>query len=84
MICPKFKVHQDDDYVIITIDAPHANIKDTEVVYYEQTFLFVSNPYFLRLFLPKPVIENEISVSDINMEDGKTLFTYYNVKDKVK
>lgn len=77
MICPKFFIHQDDYNIIITIQAPNADVKNTEVVYYKQTFLFVSNPYFLKLLLPKEVLENEFKLSDYNSNKSKFLLIFY-------
>lgn len=74
MICPKFFVRQDNYIIVITIEAPNADIKDTEVIYFDKTFLFVSNPYFLRLLLPKEVVEDEFKVYNYNFNEGNILF----------
>ncbi|KAI1721090.1 SHQ1 protein [Ditylenchus destructor] len=59
MITPVFKLQQDNEFLIVEIRAPYSNVKDAEIVYEGKTFLFNCKPYFLRLFLPKEVQEND-------------------------
>uniref|UniRef100_A0A914ELW4 Protein SHQ1 homolog n=1 Tax=Acrobeloides nanus TaxID=290746 RepID=A0A914ELW4_9BILA len=66
MITPRFKLTQDDSFLIVTIHAPYTNVKDAEIEYDEKMFLFNSKPYFLRLYLPCEVA--------CEMEEGKTSY----------
>lgn len=70
MITPVFGVEQNPNFLIITLRAPYTNIKDTEIVYEDRTFLFASKPYFLRLFLPASVVDDETGTADYDMDTG--------------
>ena len=50
---------QDDRFIFVTIYAPFTHIDKTEVFMDENEFRFFSKPYYLRIHLPGPVIENE-------------------------
>jgi len=54
----------------VTIRAPNANVKDAEIAYEERTFLFSSKPYFLRLHLPREVIDDETGSADYDCDKG--------------
>ncbi|KAI1297287.1 Protein SHQ1 -like protein [Halotydeus destructor] len=58
MLTPSFKLSQDDNYVYIEIKAPHARLADSEIDFYDEDFKFFAHPYYLRLHLPKQVVEN--------------------------
>ncbi len=70
MITPHFSLTQDDVHLTIRIRAPYANIADTEIEYDEREFLFTSRPYFLRLYLPAAVIDNDTGTADYDAEKG--------------
>mgnify|MGYP001208986917 CR=1 FL=1 len=59
MLTPRFKLEQDDKYVIVKIYAPFTNISETEVFMDAQDFRFFSKPYFLRLHFSGQIEENE-------------------------
>uniref|UniRef100_A0A915DG28 Protein SHQ1 homolog n=1 Tax=Ditylenchus dipsaci TaxID=166011 RepID=A0A915DG28_9BILA len=71
MITPIFKLKQDDEFLTVSIRTPYANVKDAEIAYEGQTFLFTCKPYFLRLFLP-----NEVIASDQDEVVGSTFFDW--------
>lgn len=48
MIVPQFELDQNDEYIFVTIKAPMADIKETELHVEEDVFIFWSKPYFLR------------------------------------
>ena len=48
MLTPRFKLIQSDEEVFITVYAPYANIRDTEIHVEGNDFRFFSNPYYLR------------------------------------
>ncbi|KAI6223041.1 Protein SHQ1-like protein [Aphelenchoides fujianensis] len=60
MITPFFKLRQDEDAVTVEIRAPNANIRDTEIEFFERTFCFSAAPYFLRLYLPGEMLSELI------------------------
>ncbi|CAI4227847.1 unnamed protein product [Auanema sp. JU1783] len=70
MITPTFTIEQEDDYLIITIRAPFAKIKETEIEYSEDLFVFASQPYFLRIHLPRHVIYNETGTAKYDADSG--------------
>ena len=59
MLTPRFSLSQDDKFLFVTIYAPFTHIDKTEVFMDENEFRFFSKPYYLRLHLPGPVVENE-------------------------
>lgn len=48
MLTPRFELTQTENEVVVTVHAPYANIKDTEVYVEEYDFRFYSAPYYLR------------------------------------
>lgn len=48
MLTPTFKLSQDDQFVYVAIDAPHARVADSEVDFHGTDFKFYAHPYFLR------------------------------------
>ena len=58
MLTPRFSLSQDDKFLYVTIYAPFTHIDKTEVFMDENEFRFFSKPYYLRLHLPGPVVEN--------------------------
>ena len=59
MLTPRFKLEQDDKYVIVSIYAPFTHVAETEVFMDGTDFRFFSKPYFLRLHFPCEIIEND-------------------------
>ncbi|XP_043220873.1 protein SHQ1 homolog [Amphibalanus amphitrite] len=59
MLTPRFTVSQEEDVVIIEIEAPFAHVKDTEVFMEGNLFTFHSSPYYLRLHFSGCIVENE-------------------------
>lgn len=70
MITPIFSIKQDDDFLFIDIDARYANIKETEIEYFDKIFFFSSSPYFLRLHFPCEIIDNEKGEANYDSENG--------------
>ncbi|EFO25937.1 hypothetical protein LOAG_02546 [Loa loa] len=60
MLTPVFHIDQTPEYVIIQIHAPYANVKDAEAEYCDLQFFFTSKPYFLKLYLPGELAEDDI------------------------
>uniref|UniRef100_L7M606 Protein SHQ1 homolog n=1 Tax=Rhipicephalus pulchellus TaxID=72859 RepID=L7M606_RHIPC len=58
MLTPAFELRQDDDFLIIEINAPYSKISEAEIYFHEEEFTFYSKPYYLRLHLPGKVVEN--------------------------
>ncbi|VDK74113.1 unnamed protein product [Onchocerca ochengi] len=80
MLTPVFYINQTSEHVIIEIHAPYANIKDTEVDYCDLQFFFTSKPYFLKLYLPGELAEEQIS-GTYNCDKGS--FTFKALKKNV-
>ncbi|CAL8145408.1 unnamed protein product [Orchesella dallaii] len=71
MITPKFELSQTETHLIIHIHAPYTSVKDTEIDVNEDSVIFHSSPYYLRLTLPGKVEETDDSSADYNGDDGK-------------
>ncbi|XP_057663426.1 protein SHQ1 homolog isoform X1 [Diorhabda carinulata] len=76
MLTPRFKLSQDDRSITIEIRAPYCSLRELQVEVDENVFLFFCKPYFLRLFLPGKLIENENYRSSFDCESGEFTFTY--------
>jgi len=71
MITPKFELTQTETHIVILIHAPYTSVKDTEIDVNEDSVIFHSSPYYLRLTLPGKVEETDDSSADYNADDGK-------------
>ncbi|VDK84566.1 unnamed protein product [Litomosoides sigmodontis] len=80
MLTPVFHVEQTSEYVTINIYAPYANVKDTEAEYCDLQFFFISKPYFLKLYLPGELAEENISGT---YDCDKGLFKFKALKKNV-
>jgi hypothetical protein len=47
MITPSFNLSQTENQIIITINAPYTNVKDTEIHVEDDDVRFFSAPYYL-------------------------------------
>ncbi|XP_015588797.1 protein SHQ1 homolog isoform X2 [Cephus cinctus] len=79
MLTPRFELTQSDSEVVITVHAPYANIKDTEVYVDGTDFRFFSSPYYLRLKLPGEIEENDASSGSYDCEKGDFVFRFSKV-----
>lgn len=68
MLTPRFKLEQDDNFVIVSIYAPFTHIKETEVFMDATDFRFFSKPYFLRLHFPGEIVENDEASAKFDAE----------------
>ena len=59
MLTPRFKVDQDDKFVVVSIYAPFTHVSETEIFMDGCDFRFFSKPYFLRLHFPGEIVEND-------------------------
>ncbi|GMR48245.1 hypothetical protein PMAYCL1PPCAC_18440 [Pristionchus mayeri] len=75
MLTPTFSINQDDNYLTLTIEAKFANVAETEIEYSDLDFVFSSSPYFLRLHLPAPVIEDETGTAKYESDRGAFVVT---------
>lgn len=51
MITPVFEIHQDEENLTFKVRAPYANLRELEVEFTGNLFLFSCAPYYLRLTL---------------------------------
>lgn len=75
MLTPRFRLTQTAKTVTIIIRAPYSSLGDLELNVEENTFVFSSKPYYLRLNLPGPIIENDFSTSSFDSDTGEFTFT---------
>ncbi|ODQ79244.1 hypothetical protein BABINDRAFT_162280 [Babjeviella inositovora NRRL Y-12698] len=63
MITPFFTINQDDEFIFIDIKVSHIrfNAPDIEMVVENEMFVFSLPPYYLRLRLPLPLVDDERS-----------------------
>ncbi|RUS24233.1 SHQ1 protein-domain-containing protein [Jimgerdemannia flammicorona] len=71
MITPAFTVEQDENSIIITINAPHIRAQDVEIFVEGNEFKFYLQPYFLRLNLPGNIIEDDRASASYDVASGK-------------
>ena len=71
MITPRFHLSQDENFLFVTIHAPFSRVSDAEIFMDGTDFRFHSNPYFLRLNLPRQVIENDEAKADFDADKNE-------------
>ncbi|CAG9860985.1 unnamed protein product [Phyllotreta striolata] len=76
MITPRFKLNQDEKSLTVEIRAPYCSLRELQVEVDENVFLFFCKPYFLRLFLPGKLVENDNYKSSFDSDTGEFTFTY--------
>ena len=59
MLTPLFEINQDDEFIILIIQAPYAKVAETEFHIQDDTVCFFSKPYYLRLHLPGKVVDDD-------------------------
>ncbi|CAG0882441.1 unnamed protein product, partial [Darwinula stevensoni] len=70
MITPKFSISQTQKFLEFDIEARYASLQDAEVFVEDCDFRFFARPYYLRLFLPKPVVESDENKAEYNADTG--------------
>ncbi|CAJ0952291.1 unnamed protein product, partial [Mesorhabditis belari] len=70
MLTPIFEIEQEENNLIIKIHARYAKISDTEVEYCDDLFVFSSKPYYLRIHLPKQVLDDETGWAKYDADAG--------------
>ncbi|XP_028132364.1 protein SHQ1 homolog [Diabrotica virgifera virgifera] len=76
MITPRFQLTQDDKSLTIQIRAPYCSLRELQVEIEDNLFLFFCKPYFLRLFLPGKLLDNDNYKSSFECDSGEFSFTY--------
>ncbi|KAF4518488.1 hypothetical protein B566_EDAN006493 [Ephemera danica] len=71
MITPRFEISQTDERLTIVIHAPYTDINGTEVHVDQDQVCFYSSPYYLRLHLPGPVVEDDHSRGSYDASNGE-------------
>ncbi|KAI9253810.1 SHQ1 protein-domain-containing protein [Phascolomyces articulosus] len=71
MITPTFSVDQDENAVIITINTPYVRAQDVDLHVQGNEFRFFLKPYFLRLYFPGNIIEDDDSNAKYDLSSGK-------------
>uniref|UniRef100_A0A7I4YIQ6 Protein SHQ1 homolog n=1 Tax=Haemonchus contortus TaxID=6289 RepID=A0A7I4YIQ6_HAECO len=71
MITPSFSIVQDDKWLIFIIRAPYAKIADTEIEYGDDIFMFSAPPYYLRVHLPREVVDDNSGTAKYNSSLGE-------------
>ncbi|KAI8343923.1 SHQ1 protein-domain-containing protein [Chlamydoabsidia padenii] len=75
MITPTFKVDQDDTTITITINTPYVRAQDVDLHVQGNEFRFFLRPYFLRLYLPGSVVEDDDSKASYDPSSGQFTVT---------
>lgn len=70
MLTPKFSLNQDAQYIYIKMHVPHLKLNEAEIHIDEDELFFHSNPYFLRLYLPGKIVEDDKSKSSYDVDSG--------------
>ncbi|KAK6051043.1 hypothetical protein COOONC_11452 [Cooperia oncophora] len=71
MITPTFSIVQDDKWLIFIIRAPYAKIADTEIEYSDDIFMFSAPPYYLRVHLPREVVDDNTGTAKYDSSLGE-------------
>ncbi|VDL85120.1 unnamed protein product [Nippostrongylus brasiliensis] len=70
MITPSFSIVQDPKWLIFIIRAPYAKIADTEIEYGDDIFMFSAPPYYLRVHLPREVVDDNTGTAKYDSSLG--------------
>jgi protein SHQ1 len=70
MLTPKFTIEQTDDFIHLKLHCPYIKATEVEIDVAGTEFRFYCRPYFLRLHLPGPLIENGKERSKYDMDSG--------------
>ncbi|ANZ75751.1 BA75_03251T0 [Komagataella pastoris] len=73
MITPFFTVTQDDEFVFIDVKISNIRFKsqNIEIVVDDNLFIFSLQPYYLRLRLPGPLVDDERAKAEFVSKDEK-------------
>ncbi|KAL6739604.1 hypothetical protein Aduo_013038 [Ancylostoma duodenale] len=71
MITPSFSIAQNDKMLIFIIRAPYAKIADTEIEYADDIFMFSAPPYYLRVHLPREVMDDNSGTANYDSTLGE-------------
>ncbi|KAI8090011.1 SHQ1 protein-domain-containing protein [Halteromyces radiatus] len=71
MITPTFKVNQDTDSITIIINTPYVRAQDVDLHVQGNEFRFFLRPYFLRLYLPGSIVEDDDSKASYDPSSGQ-------------
>ena len=69
MTTPRFKISQDKEYIYIDINVPYIRISNCDFYIEETLFSFYCKPYFLKLHLPKPIVDDDRAKAVYNLEE---------------
>ncbi|KAI9208549.1 SHQ1 protein-domain-containing protein [Polychytrium aggregatum] len=75
MITPSFSLRQDDDFVYVTIRCPYVRTQEVEFFLEDTEFKFYAKPYFLRLNLPCPIVEDGRENASYDVSKGEIVAT---------
>ena len=69
MTTPRFKLSQDEHNVYIDINVPYIRISNCDFYIEENLFSFYCKPYFLKLHLPKPIVDDDRAKAVYNLQE---------------
>ncbi|ORX55567.1 SHQ1-domain-containing protein [Hesseltinella vesiculosa] len=71
MITPTFKVEQDDNSVTVIINTPYVRAQDVDLHVHDNEFRFFLKPYFLRLYFPGRIVEDDDADAKYDPSSGE-------------
>ncbi|KAI9011139.1 SHQ1 protein-domain-containing protein [Gaertneriomyces semiglobifer] len=71
MLTPAFSLSQDDEFVTVILKCPYVKAGDVEFYVNETEFKVYVRPYFLRLHLPKALVEDGREKASYNVDRGE-------------
>ncbi|KAJ3044288.1 Hsp90 cochaperone shq1 [Rhizophlyctis rosea] len=71
MLTPAFTVSQDEDFVTVMLRCPYVRAQEVEFYIEGTEFKFYVRPYFLRLNLPAPLIEDGRESASYDIDKGE-------------
>jgi protein SHQ1 len=80
-ITPKFKLSQNDEFVVIRIRVPYVKTSSSELVLDGCDFTFYCRPYLLKIRLPFRVVDDERCRATVDLEDENGTITAYLPKE---
>jgi len=71
MITPRFRLEQNDHFVIAYIETPYVKFSEVEISIHEQQFSFYCKPYHLQLYFSNSIIEDGRESAQFDVDKGQ-------------
>ncbi|CAB3387749.1 Hypothetical predicted protein [Cloeon dipterum] len=75
MITPRYQVEQTEESLVFRIHAPYTDVNESDIHVDGNSVCFTASPFYLRLHLSGPVIEDDKSEAHFDVDSGDYVVT---------